>query len=80
MKGLPLIQNTPSWHAKSHSMSVKYSRSALETPAKSKEHKYQDLMNFESKVMQQEFDKAERMLKKTDSLIEKYKVKGPAKK
>jgi hypothetical protein len=38
--------------------------------------KYQNLMNFEQDVMRQEFEKAERMLKKTDRLIEKYKDRG----
>ncbi len=38
--------------------------------------KYHNLMNFDSKVMKQEFEKAERMLKKTDRLIEKYKDKS----
>ena len=41
--------------------------------------KYQNLMNFESQVLKVEFEKAERMLKKTDKLIEKYKDKGNAK-
>ena len=35
-----------------------------------------NLMNFEEQVMRQEFEKAERMLKKTDRLIEKYKDKS----
>lgn len=34
-----------------------------------------NLMNFENQVLKQEFEKAERMLKKTDRLIEKYKDK-----
>ena len=33
-------------------------------------------MNFESQVLKVEFEKAERMLKKTDKPIEKYKDKG----
>lgn len=41
--------------------------------------KYQNLMNFESQVLKGEFEKAERMLKKTDQLIEKYKDKGNVK-
>jgi hypothetical protein len=41
--------------------------------------KYQNLMNFESQVLKIEFEKAERMLKKTDKLIEKYKDKGNTK-
>jgi hypothetical protein len=40
------------------------------------DEKYQNLMNFDSHVMKQEFEKAERMLKKTDRLIEKYKDKS----
>jgi hypothetical protein len=40
------------------------------------DNKYQTLMNFDTKVMKQEFEKAERMLKKTDRLIEKYKDKS----
>lgn len=36
-------------------------------------------MNFESQVLKIEFEKAERMLKKTDKLIEKYKDKGNTK-
>lgn len=40
------------------------------------DNKYQTLMNFDNKVMKQEFEKAERMLKKTDRLIEKYKDKS----
>lgn len=35
-------------------------------------------MNFDQQVMKYEFEKAERMLKKTDRLIEKYKDKGQA--
>ena len=33
-----------------------------------------DRMNFEQEVMQFEFDKAERMLKKTDRLIKRVKA------
>ena len=33
-------------------------------------------MNFESQVLRVEFEKAERMLQKTDKLIEKYKDKN----
>lgn len=33
-------------------------------------------MNFNENVLKQEFEKAERMLKKTDRLIEKYKDKS----
>jgi hypothetical protein len=36
-------------------------------------------MNFESQVLKIEFEKAERMLKKTDKLIDKYKDKGNTK-
>ena len=32
-------------------------------------------MNFDNNVLKQEFEKAERMLKKTDRLIEKYQNK-----
>lgn len=39
------------------------------------EDKYMNLMNFDNQVLKQEFEKAERMLKKTDRLIEKYKDK-----
>jgi|LauGreDrversion4_2_1035121.scaffolds.fasta_scaffold89515_2 hypothetical protein len=35
-------------------------------------------MNFEEQVLKLEFEKAERMLQKTDRLIEKYKDKSHA--
>ena len=41
-----------------------------------KDEKYNHLMNFNEDVLKLEFEKAERMLKKTDRLIEKYKDKS----
>ena len=61
-------------HTKVHSVnpSVKH-MNRLEL---GKDEKYNHLMNFNEDVLKLEFEKAERMLKKTDRLIEKYKDKS----
>ena len=37
--------------------------------------RYNKVMKFEEQIMQCEFEKAERMLKRTDKLVKKYKKK-----